>query len=90
MNFIWDVKKATTNVKKHGVSFEEASTVFLDGLSASGADPDHSNVEQRWLTFGVSAQGNLLAVSHMDRQEATRIISARRCTKFERKLYEEG
>ena len=58
MDFVWDTKKAASNRTKHGVGFEEASTVFLDPLSATGADPDHSRGESRWLTFGVSAQGN--------------------------------
>ena len=92
MNFIWDGKKAASNIEKHGVSFEEASTVFLDLLSLTGADPDHSEAEQRWLTFGVSVQHNFLVVSHTDEDEGEtiRIISARPGTKSERKLYEEG
>jgi len=90
MNFVWDPKKAASNLKKHGVSFEEASTVFLDLLSITGADPDHSEGEARWLTFGVSTQNNFLAVSHIDEGENIRIISARPGTKSERKLYEEG
>lgn len=90
MNFVWDPKKAASNLKKHGVSFEEASTVFLDLLSITGADPDHSEVEERWLTFGISTQGVFLAVSHKDEAEDVRIITARPGTKLERKLYEEG
>jgi uncharacterized DUF497 family protein len=92
MNFIWDSKKAASNIEKHGVSFGEASTVFLDLLSITGADPDHSEDEQRWLTFGVSVQHNFLVVSHTDEDEGEtiRIISARPGTKSERKLYEEG
>jgi hypothetical protein len=90
MNFVWDPAKAASNLIKHGVSFEEASTVFLDTFSATGADPDHSEGEERWLTFGISAQGNFLAVSHTDEADNIRIISARPGTKSERKLYEEG
>ncbi|MGQ0621747.1 MAG: BrnT family toxin [Panacagrimonas sp.] len=90
MNFVWDPKKAASNLKKHGVSFEEASTVFLDLLSITGADPDHSEIEERWLTFGLSTPGAFLAVSHKDEAEDIRIISARPGTKPERKLYEEG
>ena len=92
MNFIWDGKKAASNIEKHGVSFEEASTVFLDLLSMTGADPDHSEGELRWLTFGVSVQHNFLVVSHTDEDEGEtiRIISARSGTKSERKLYEES
>ncbi len=66
MNFYWDPAKAASNLIKHGVSFEEASTVFLDILSATGADPEHSQGEERWLIFGVSSQGNFLVVSHTD------------------------
>ncbi|HLA35851.1 MAG TPA: BrnT family toxin [Rhodocyclaceae bacterium] len=83
MNFV-------CNDKEHGVSFKEASTVFLDVLSITGADPDHSESEERWLTFGVSIQGNFLVVSHTDEGETIRIISARLGEKSERKLYEEG
>lgn len=90
MNFIWDPKKAATNIKKHGVTSEEASTVFLDVPSVTGADPDHSEGEERWLTFGVSKQSNFLAVSHTDTKENIKIISARPGTKPDRKLYEEG
>ncbi len=90
MNFVWDPNKAATNRKKHGVSFEEASTVFLDTLSITGADPDHSEGEERWLTFGVSKQGRFLAVSHTDAEDTVKLISARPGTNPERKLYEEG
>ena len=88
MNFIWGEKKAAANSKKHGVSFEEAGTVFLDVLSITGADPDHSQSEQRWLTFGVSTQSRFLVVAHADEEEIVRIISARQGTKPERTLYE--
>lgn len=90
MNFIWDRAKATSNVRKHGVSFDEACSVFLDTLSATGSDPDHSLGEIRWLTFGYSSAGRLLVVSHTDEGETIRIISARICTAKERKLYEEA
>jgi uncharacterized DUF497 family protein len=91
MRFTWDSKKATANSKKHGVSFEEASTSFGDDHAITGADPDHSVGEQRWITFGVSGRGRLLAVSHTEVDSDTiRIISARRATRAERKLYEEG
>ena len=62
MHFVWNPKKAASNIKKHGIGFEEASTVFLDMLSITGADPDHSEGEERWLTFGVSLQGTFLVV----------------------------
>lgn len=90
MNFVWDPRKAVSNLKKHGVSFEEACTVFLDTLSITGADPDHSQSEERWLTFGISRQGTFMAVSHTDEGDNVRIISARRGIKRERKIYEES
>ena len=67
MHFEWDAAKATTNVLNHGVEFDEASTVFADDLSATGRDPDHSINEARFLTFGLSSKGRVLAVSHTDR-----------------------
>jgi len=72
------------------VSFQEASSVFFDPLSATGDDPDHSVGESRFVTFGVSSSGRLLVVAHAERGEAIRIISVRRATRAERKLYEEG
>jgi uncharacterized DUF497 family protein len=86
----WDARKAAVNLRKHGVSFVEASSVLLDPLSATGDDPDHSIVERRCVTFGVSSAGRLLVVAHAEQDDATRIISARRATRAERKLYEEG
>lgn len=90
MRFAWDAKKAAANLRKHGVSFEEAATVFRDTLSATGSDPDHSIGEHRFVTLGVSKQGRLLAVSHTEEGEVIRIISARLATRQERKIYEEG
>jgi uncharacterized DUF497 family protein len=90
MKFSWDPKKAAANLKKHGVSFEEASTVFHDTLSITGSDPDHSGQEQRFVTFGNSSQGRLLVVAHTDEGETIRMISARLVTKQERSIYEEG
>lgn len=90
MIFEWNNKKAEANFKKHQIAFEEASTVFLDVLSITGADPDHSNNEQRWITFGNSALNKFLVVSHTDKDETIRIISARLGTKFERSLYEKS
>lgn len=89
MEFEWDTDKAARNRDKHGVSFEEAATVFGDPLAITYDDPDHSDVEDRYLTFGHSSQGILLVVSHTDRDERTRIISARRASRKERKQYEE-
>lgn len=90
MKFEWDAVKAAGNLDKHRVTFDEAATVFLDGLSLTGVDPDHSAGEQRFVTFGMSAAGRLLAVSHVERGSTLRIISARAATRAERKLYEEN
>ena len=90
MKFEWDTVKATANISKHSVSFDEAATVFLDQLALSGPDPDHSVGESRYITFGVSSLGRLLAVSHTYRPGGVRVISARRVTRLERKVYEEG
>jgi uncharacterized DUF497 family protein len=90
MQFEWDPKKARANLRKHGVSFDEAATVFLDDLSLTGDDPDHSVSEERFVTFGVSSAGRLLVIAHTERGDRTRIISARPATRSERKLYEEG
>jgi uncharacterized protein len=90
MKFEWDTAKAASNVRKHGVSFDEAGSVFLDQLAVSGPDPDHSVGESRYITFGMSSLGRLLVVSHTYRPGAIRIISARRVTRAERKIYEEG
>lgn len=90
MGFEWDGKKAKGNLRKHGVSFEEASTAFRDPLSATARDPDHSIGEDRFVTFGISFRGRLLVVSHAERGENVRIISARLAKKGERKIYEES
>jgi len=89
MRFDWDSKKAQTNLRKHGISFDEAATVFLDPHAVSGADPDHSIDEDRFVTFGYSQLGRLIAVCHTYRPGTIRIISARRVTRNERKLYEQ-
>lgn len=90
MRFSWDAKKAAANLRKHGVSFEEASTVFRDALSATGSDPDHSVEERRFVTFGNSSWKRLLVVAHTEEDDYIRIISARLVTRQERKIYEEG
>jgi len=90
MKFEWDTAKAASNIRKHGVSFDEAGSVFLDQLAISGPDPDHPIGESRYITFGMSSLGRRLAVSHTYRPGAIRIISARRVTRAERKIYEEG
>ena len=90
MEFEWDEAKATANEQKHGVDFTEAMTVFADPLSLTGYDPDHSEEEDRYLTMGLSAEGRLLIVSHTDRGDIVRIISAREADRRERKDYEDG
>ena len=90
MRFEWDPAKAAANLVGHGVSFEEAATVFRDPLSATGADPDHSFDEERVITFGVSTSGRLLVVASTERGDTIRIISARPATAGERAIYEEG
>lgn len=90
MKFEWDHKKAETNERKHGVAFQEAATVFGDRLAITFADPDHSVDEARFITFGLSRKKRLLVVSHIDRKDGTRIISARLMSRKERRIYEEG
>jgi hypothetical protein len=90
MKIEWDPKKAKLNLRKHRVSFEEATTALSDPMAATGADPDHSITEERYVTFGVSERGRLLVVAHTDEEETIRIISARIASEGERELYEEG
>jgi uncharacterized DUF497 family protein len=90
MKIEWDPKKARLNLRKHKVSFEEAATAMSDPMAATGADPDHSVTEYRYITFGVSDRGRLLVVAHTEEDETIRIISARLASKGERKIYEEG
>ena len=88
--FEWDANKATTNQRKHGVSFHEASTVFADPLALLMRDPDRSLDEERFLVLDTSSPGRLLVVSHTERPPRTRIISARPATRNERNHYEQG
>jgi hypothetical protein len=90
MEFEWDDQKAEHNLRKHGVSFPEASTVFYDPLVITFADPDHSDDEDRFIVIGVSVEGRLLMVAHMDRAGRIRIISARTLKPKERRLYGSG
>lgn len=89
MEYDWDKNKAITNLSKHGVSFEEAKTVFDDPLYVDFYDPDHSLEEHRFILLGESAQGRLLFVSYMERNNGIRLISAREATLLERKGYEQ-
>ncbi len=86
----WDPVKAETNLKKHQVSFEEASTVFDDPLFITFLDVAHSVDEERYITIGLSKTNRLLLIAHTERQGVTRIISARKATKNERRFYEEA
>jgi len=90
MGFEWDEEKAAANLARHGVSFEEAGTVFADPLYVDFYDPDHSSEERRYIIIGESRQGRLLLVSYTERGDVTRLISAREVTRSERESYEEG
>jgi uncharacterized protein len=90
LTFEWDDAKASENLKKHGVSFSEASTVFADPLSRTIIDPLHSDQEGRFVTLGQSSLQHTLVVVHTYRGEVTRIISARSATPRERRDYERG
>lgn len=90
MRFEWDSRKARGNLRKHRISFEEATTAFRDPLSVTAPDLTHSSSEYRFITFGLSWTGKLLTISHTEQGESIRIITARRATKHERKIYEEG
>jgi len=91
LKFECDNAKAQANLAKHGVSFEEAASVFGDPLALTFSDPDHSVGEARFLTFGLSRNGRLLAVAHAERgRNIIRIISARRATRHEKGIYEQG
>ena len=85
----WDLKKAAKNLRKHKVSFTEAATVLADPLSVTVRDPDHSADEDRYITWGQSKRFRLVMVSHADRGERVRIVSARPMAPAEREAYEE-
>lgn len=90
MEFKWDDSKAAANLSKHGVSFNEAKTVFKDTLHVIFYDPNHSVSEQRYIIIGESEQKRILMVAFTERDSITRLISARKATRKERKDYEEG
>ncbi len=90
MKFEWDPQKAASNFRKHKVSFLEAATVFSDPLSVTVSDPDHSFEEHRYITIGMSDRFRLIMVSHHDRGDRVRIVTARELTRRERDVYEEG
>lgn len=89
MELEWDRRKAAANYRKHGVTFAEAATAFADPLALAFADPDHSTLEHRELTFGLSRSHRLLVVSHTQRADRTMIISDRIMMRTERRTYEE-
>jgi len=90
LHFEWDESKAISNQEKHGISFEEAKSVFADSLGRLISDPDHSEDEERFILMGVSSRLRLLIVCHCEKDEnSIRIISARKADRFERKKYEE-
>ena len=88
--FEWDEEKAGRNEAKHGVTFEEARTVFNDPFAMTVSDPAHSELEDRWLEVGLSHKGRLLVVWYTERRECVRIIGCREATRVERKGYEHG
>ncbi len=90
MDFEWDANKDAANLLKHGVSFDEAKTVFEDPRYVIFDDPEHSVHEQRYIILGESVQEHILMVAFTERSNVTRLISARRATPKERKYYEEG
>ena len=87
--FGWDPKKAAANLRKHGVSFDEALTAFADPLSITVPDTEHSATEERFLLVGLSKRGRLLVVAHAELSTQIRIINARPATRAERETYEE-
>ena len=89
ISFVWDEKKNASNKKKHGISFEEGQTVFVDENALLIHDPDHSSDEDRFVMIGLSAQLKVLVVCHSYRRDQTsiRIISARKATRLEQKQY---
>jgi uncharacterized protein len=87
----WDPEKARDNLKKHDVSFEEATTVFTDPFALSFDDPDHSNDEKRFITIGMSDKSRIIFLAHADgAEDQIRIISARKATKTEAHDYQES
>lgn len=90
MEFAWDPNKAQMNVKKHGVTFNEAATVLGVPLSITAADIDHWHDVNRCITVGMSSRFRLLMVAHSDQGDPIRIISARELTRAEREAYEKG
>lgn len=88
--FEWDKQKVERNLQKHGISFDEAVTVFSDQMALTFLDTDHSEAEERSRTYGISTKGRLLVVVHTERRNVLRIISARKATRYEKNIYSQG
>ncbi|MEY3522103.1 MAG: hypothetical protein RLZZ177_2818 [Pseudomonadota bacterium] len=88
--FEWDNQKAQSNLLKHGVSFDEAVSVFGDALALTFSDSDHSMDEDQSRTYGISNKERLLVVVHTERRNSIRIISARKATRYEKDIYKNG
>ena len=86
--FEWDDQKAASNVQKHGVSFDEAVSVFGDAMALTFSDTEHVEMEERSRTYGISNKSRLLVVIHTKRHSGSRIISARKATRYEKGIYE--
>ncbi len=89
LNFEWDENKANANLKKHKISFEEAKTIFNDPFLMTFPDPYHSSIEKRYINLGCSSKGRILIVIHTERGANIRLISCRKATPSERRVYEE-
>jgi uncharacterized DUF497 family protein len=90
LTFEWDKNKSKRNLKKHGVNFEEAKTIFNDPFAITIDDPDHSVAEERYLDIGLSSKGRMLVVWYTERNDNVRIIGCRKAIRSERKIYEKG
>ena len=90
LKLTWDPRKAAANIRKHGVSFEEAATAFSDPLSVTVPDPLHEEGERRFVLIGQTAQGRMVVVVHAEEEDNPRLISAREATRAEKRTYAQG
>lgn len=90
LTFEWDEEKAKANLRKHKVGFEEGKTVFNDPFLLTFPDPEHSESEEHYINIGTSANGRVLVIIHTERGENSRLISCRKATANERRIYEQG
>ena len=88
LKFEWDENKSKLNLNKHGVDFKEGKTVFNDPFAVTIDDPDHSDLEERYIDIGISSKGRILVVWYTERNDNIRIIGCRKATRFEREQYE--